>query len=1065
MKTTNIFNKLLCFVLMALCSVCGMAQTEPADQLLKTIVHPSPQSAAYARYGEYPVDHSTGVPKIEIPLYTLNTGDYELPITLSYHASGIKVMDVSGPVGLGWVLNAGGVISRTVCGTPDGSSIYFKNTHDVESRLSENGMNTDEWNRFFNGAVEYDNESDRYSYNLGGKSGLFRLDANTMTPYTIPYEPLKIERLTNGYRITDTDGSVYTFDKKEHCTEAVYGGHTSAWYLTSIVTGKRKQTITFHYDKTTTQMIRYRTEVRNYGTVLTYEAYDTTFGEYPYTQHLYQLQGDSKYQTYTYQIPTVTSITWDDVSIDFAYTDDRIDGQTTRLSSISVKDNGSEIRYINLGNSSNFGNNVNTYRMRLDNVSIKGTSNGSESETYSFTYNSMIPAEHYNLSLSLVDNPHCSEDYWGYYNNGNTYTMIPEGAIDCGTGWADRSPVEQYMKMCSLESITYPTGGSTTFNMEANQVTSGMIGGLRIKNIVNKDSNGTVLETKSYEYAGHATMDISIDMFSYTDDFWYYIRQHNGIGQSHSTTHQIGVASPILPLTGRSGSPVFYHTVTEYMGTSSSNAGKTIYHYVEDDESSRPGTEAEEDNPYPQPLRFYSELYNYDEGTIPALLTSKETYKNNNGTYVKQQTETYTYTELSSGRDSVSLGMRIGRLGVGVIYNEDQMFSPAPYPDMDTYYGSIVYSPVYGYMKKRLLTGKTVTNHETGHTVTHSYAYNDTLGCMLPVEEQIINSDGHTYTTRKVYPFMLEDTVSENMTVSNMVDIPIKVEKLCDNTLLSTNHTVYTKTGEMFLPQKQNRTEGGETRTLHTYEMYDSKGNPLYVTTLDGRKFVFLWGYDNRYPVAQIEGATYNEVETWVGSTLINSLKTATGSSVATLLGNIRNSLSSKEVLVTTYTYTPGVGVTSMTAPNENTTYYEYDNLGRLVCAKDDDGKTIETYAYHLMTEEIYTPTVVTFSITSEGNEHVAADIVCQDTCEVTFNLYGELTTGGAYAEYYIDGELYTYNGTFDDSITLTLTAGTHHFEINLYNTESSDEYAAISIESVNSPNTIGYEPMIYANH
>ena len=42
-----------------------------SDDLLKSVVHPSPQAAAYARYGEYPVDYSTGVPKIEIPLYTL----------------------------------------------------------------------------------------------------------------------------------------------------------------------------------------------------------------------------------------------------------------------------------------------------------------------------------------------------------------------------------------------------------------------------------------------------------------------------------------------------------------------------------------------------------------------------------------------------------------------------------------------------------------------------------------------------------------------------------------------------------------------------------------------------------------------------------------------------------------------------------------------------------------------------------------------------------------------------------------------------------------------------------
>lgn len=157
--------------------------------------------------------------------------------------------------------------------------------------------------------------------------------------------------------------------------------------------------------------------------------------------------------------------------------------------------------------------------------------------------------------------------------------------------------------------------------------------------------------------------------------------------------------------------------------------------------------------------------------------------------------------------------------------------------------------------------------------------------------------------------------------------------------------------------------------------------------------------------------------------------------------------------------------MTGMTAPGGNAVHYEYDSLGRLVCVKDDNGKTVETYSYHLVAEETYAPTDVTFNITGEGNGYVAADITCLDTCEVTFELSGNLETDGAYAEYSLDGELYTCSGSFSQSVTLTLGAGTHTFEISLYNTGSSDEYAAITIDTVNSPNTIGNEPMIYANH
>ena len=121
-----------------------------SEDLIKSVIHPSPQSAAYARYGEYPVNYSTGVPKIEIPLYTLNTGDYQLPISISYHASGIKVTDVSTPVGLGWVLTAGGVISRSSRAVSDrlnnNYNLFFHDRAQAQSLLAQSAAGTG-WGR------------------------------------------------------------------------------------------------------------------------------------------------------------------------------------------------------------------------------------------------------------------------------------------------------------------------------------------------------------------------------------------------------------------------------------------------------------------------------------------------------------------------------------------------------------------------------------------------------------------------------------------------------------------------------------------------------------------------------------------------------------------------------------------------------------------------------------------------------------------------------------------------------------------------------------------------------
>ncbi|MDE5732293.1 MAG: hypothetical protein K2H95_04555, partial [Bacteroidales bacterium] len=59
------------------------------------------------------------LPSIDINLYTLDYKDLHLPIHLSYYASGIKLNQYPGYVGLGWNLNAGGCITRVVNGIPD----------------------------------------------------------------------------------------------------------------------------------------------------------------------------------------------------------------------------------------------------------------------------------------------------------------------------------------------------------------------------------------------------------------------------------------------------------------------------------------------------------------------------------------------------------------------------------------------------------------------------------------------------------------------------------------------------------------------------------------------------------------------------------------------------------------------------------------------------------------------------------------------------------------------------------------------------------------------------------
>lgn len=102
-------------------------------QELPIIIPPSPNASSLGKYLETPVSYATGIPSISVPLYEIREGNISLPINLSYHAGGIKVEEVASWVGLGWDLNAGGVIYRTMQGLPDDSpNGYINTTHTVE---------------------------------------------------------------------------------------------------------------------------------------------------------------------------------------------------------------------------------------------------------------------------------------------------------------------------------------------------------------------------------------------------------------------------------------------------------------------------------------------------------------------------------------------------------------------------------------------------------------------------------------------------------------------------------------------------------------------------------------------------------------------------------------------------------------------------------------------------------------------------------------------------------------------------------------------------------------------
>jgi len=148
-----------------------------------------------------------------------------------------------------------------------------------------------------------------------------------------------------------------------------------------------------------------------------------------------------------------------------------------------------------------------------------------------------------------------------------------------------------------------------------------------------------------------------------------------------------------------------------------------------------------------------------------------------------------------------------------------------------------------------------------------------------------------------------------------------------------------------------------------TYHDYDSMGNPIEVSKTDGTHIVYIWGYNQTLPIAKIENATYcyngnnYSQSNCLEQTDVENLQLLSNQDIDSIseenlrvaLNGLRNSLTNS--MVTTYTYDPLIGVTSMTDPRGQVVYYEYDEFNRLQYIKDKDGYILSKNDYRYQTQ------------------------------------------------------------------------------------------------------------------
>lgn len=555
-------------------------------------------------------------------------------------------------------------------------------------------------------------------------------------------------------------------------------------------------------------------------------------------------------------------------------------------------------------------------------------------------------------------------DHLGYFD-GTPFTIPSE------TGWTSfynqRITNSQTVKYGSLKKIIYPTKGFTEFTYEPhsyskeidkngtliNRVSEGTIGGLRIQKTISNDGLGNNY-VKEYQYTTAINSTVSSGNLLFKP-LYYANNISTGPIITVPKTAYIYDINQLIPMANLFGSTIEYGTVIEkesYFNSNTnvtnSNVGYNVYKYSNYSE-------------YPDlpPLNSTVPDYNFkfprtDKSFERGKLLEKAVYDNLNN-----------LKEKSSYKYESNLDLKVNAINILIVdatYESYGAYNIDPQNERGMGAYQVYYSDKY-------LTEKTVSqytpNGEIATLNKYTYkSYPQSSGTIVSNGDLFKNTeyeqtvDGGIMKTFK-YPFDFSASIYNNMYNSRII-FPVngKTEFLAGNyssptsqTTISEEQTNFTEItnnlgGLTQVPQTVLLKKGSGLNFQETLKVlnYDSEGNVLEFKSKEGKSMSLIWGYNKTKIIAKIENASYSEVSSYV-SNLQNLSNTGTEANLISALNNLRTALPAS--MVTTYTYKPLFGVSTITDSRGDVRTYTYDSQGRLKFVKDAKGNLISENQYH----------------------------------------------------------------------------------------------------------------------
>jgi hypothetical protein len=1048
----------------------------------------SPQSYAFEKYGNIPMNLYTGSIDLKVPITSIDENGVNIPVSLSYDSSGFIPHKKPDLAGMNWSLLAGGRITRTVNGIPDeyigdleqlygnfygyskrysGFMVGVRNSPYSNSNaynmqvgpgiIDPPGENTFIAQNWVYGppAKAYEGEPDLFSFNVMGFSGKFMMgnDGKVVVESDDPNVKVDMSQmntysatnfcgndLTSSIKITDGKGNQYFFGGDMSKFELSYPAMDilfsegfngvpviNSFSISKIILANGK-TIDFDY----------------YNTNLSYN-----FCGNPYTQLSNNPNSERLFSIETYFQQGSRSTDWKICpnSGSLSTCMQQIIGVPTNnefvtllkkslLTSIRCDGNEIKINYKSIGYSLKHRYSAPKYLNEWVIDNIETYSNARLLKSTTFSYDNFGGNDQRPFLKSVKENETNREysfeytgtynlppyytrgiDHWGYWNgNEINASLAPYTDYNAQTGdyeiiGNNRDPSPVFYSTALLNKIIYPTKGSTEFEYEPNdysqrierktsmfypsvQPKQGIAGGARIHIIKNYSAPGILSTEKEYKYinslnVGDGATKVSSGMLMRWPRYYYYFEFNPGnhlqkLLLVNSSNHQVNSLDSYN---------VGYSTVFEI----EANNGYKEYNFTDyntnpDDYTYHDGEDAEG---YGLNTVKFANIMD-DEDITPLNL-----YRNFQNLYGTDKSVTRGKLKYEKFfKESSNFPQKVIQYGYHDNEGYNQFFGEAEFNYVTIYHMSGLWAQAYRkYFNSSYLQYKAVTNYDDyGNEIswaTTEYFYSSRFNNNLS-EEITTFSDNSVVKKTYKYPrdlllgnpsqpssYPAEYRFISAMFRKNMLSIPLITTDYKNNKFLNRSQTLYNFDSNLTIPTLPSKdlvyTEDKVTdivgvngtysvptisfaTLVQSYDQYDSSGNLLQFTSKSGTPTAIIWGYNKKYPIAMVEGATYprsgSSLDTDIPQTLIDSIVNASvtdltqpvGNDEAALLlalDNFRKDPAMVNYQVTTYTHDPLVGVRTITPPNGIREYYKYDTSYRLEKIEDVNGKIIKEYLYN----------------------------------------------------------------------------------------------------------------------